>query len=105
MTEEQNWTDEHDNVADLINRVSYLGGSDVEGALGKAADAFHSSVKHHNSNNFREAHNQLQIAAEHIGTAAALGATQGRDPRYGMSMTPKELADGHVRSYKYGYLS
>ena len=104
---EQNWSDEHEHIADLINRVGYYNGgnSAVESALNKSAKALYRSVDHHNSNNFREAHNQLQIATEHLGTAAALGVAEGRDARYGQSMTPKELAEGSVNTYKYAYLS
>jgi hypothetical protein len=100
-------TPEHDDMAELINRVGYYNGTSdaVHSTLDRAVKAFHRSAEHHDSNNFREAHNQLQIAAEHLGTAASLGVAEGRDARYGQSMTPKDIAEGIVNSYKYAYLS
>lgn len=99
------WSPEHDSIAGLIDKVGRRGGDATFDSLVKASNAFNKSLKHHSNGSFRDAHNELQIAAEHIGTAASLGAADGADPYYGMAMTPKELADHHVRSYKHGYLS
>lgn len=100
-------TPEHNDILGLIDRVGYYnGGSDtVHPTLDRAVKAVFRSVDHHNNNRFREAHNQLQIAAEHLGTAAALGVAEGRDAHYGQSMTPRDISEGIVNSYKYAYLS
>ena len=107
MSYADNWTDEHNNVADLIGRVSYVAGAHpgVDKALDKGMSAVITSSKHHDKGDYRNAHKHLQVAAEHLGTAAALGAAGGADPYYGLAMMPKDIAEGAARSYKYGFLS
>lgn len=97
---------EHGEIADVINRISTYAGHDEStfDALQRAADAYHSSVEHHEDGNYERAHKDLQIAAEHIGTAASLGA-YASDPYFGYSMHPKAIASQHVQSYKHAYLS
>ena len=102
---EQHFADEHEHVANLINQISYLAGDEgiVHKTLMKAADAWADSVNHHNAGNYKSAHNALQIAAQHIGTAANLGKVA--DKNYGYSMPPQSLAEAHARSYKHAYIS
>lgn len=106
---EQSWehaTDEHHLLHNILVNVATRAHG-LHGATGKAVDAasaaLDKSVGHHEAGDYRSAHNQLQIAAEQIGTAAALG--NYHDKMYGMSMHPKDAAEGEVISYKHGYFS
>lgn len=105
---EQSWehaADEHHLLHNILVNVATRAGEDgpVGKAIDQASSALDKSVGHHEAGDYRSAHNQLQIAAEHIGRAAALG--DWSDKSYGMSMTPKAHAEGEVISYKHGYLS
>ena len=97
--------DEHHYLHNILVNIATRAGE--SGPVGKAIDqassALDRSVEHHVNDDSRSAHKQLQVAAEHIGRAAALG--DHHDKFYGMSMSPKDAAEGEVISYKHGYLS
>lgn len=97
--------DEHHYLNNILTNIAVR--TDEDGPAGKALmqahNALNRSVEHHVNDESRSAHNQLQIAAEHLGRAAALG--NHHDKFYGMSMSPKDAAESEVISYKHGYLS
>lgn len=99
-------SEHHGDIAEIINKINYWSGSDpaVESALNDAATHWQSSLQHHEEGNYEQAHRDLQVATEHVGTAASLGAYTS-DPNYGYSMHPKSLVAQHVQAYKHSYLS
>jgi hypothetical protein len=108
LEERNTWdsaADEHHYLNNILVNIATRTGE--EGPAGKAisqaADALDKSVGHHDRGDYRSAHNQIQIAGEHIGRAAALG--NHHDKFYGMSMSPKDAAESEAISYKHGYLS
>lgn len=105
---EQSWenaADEHHYLNNLLVNIASRAGEEgpVGKALDSAASALDKSVAHHDAGDYRSAHNQIQIAGEHIGRAASLG--NYHDKFYGSSMHPKDSAESEAISYKHGYLS
>jgi hypothetical protein len=97
--------EEHDYMGDLILAIHNHAGYDqgVEETLNHASRSLLSSQDAHEEGNYEKAHKDLQVTAEHISTAAALGNSFDRN--YGFSMSPRSIAGQHVTSYKHGFLS
>lgn len=97
-------SDSHDGMADEINRMAMYTGNEgpAADALNRAIGELHASANAH-LHDVHAAHNHLQIAAEHVKTAASLA--DWSDKYFGRAVTPGNIVDQHVRTYKHEYLS